>query len=267
MARIDMLARPERDVSGEELRRITSLIRRREGREPVARIVGRREFWSLPILLNEATLDPRPESETLVEMALGMLGISPHTRAIPDRKESGDSTTPLRILDLGTGSGCLLLALLREIPEACGIGIDIAPRAVEQAQENARSLDLSEHAIFIVADWNRETLPDILGGSPLFDLIVSNPPYVSQTELATLMPEVRDFDPLAALDGGKDGLDHYRRLIPQLPALLAPKGRAVFEVGHQQANAVADMFAAAGLANVSTRHDLAGIERCVGGTA
>lgn len=268
LERVDLLARMGCEISDEDLQRMEPYIARREKREPVSRIVGQREFWSLSFLLNEATLDPRPESETLIEMALSMirrpdLGGS----SLGDAHATPGPEAPLRILDLGTGSGCLLLTLLHVIPEACGTGIDIAPRAVEQAQDNAKMLKLSKRANFAVADWNSDTLASISGSRPRFDLIVSNPPYIAREEVPTLMPEVRDYDPRTALDGGEDGLDHYRRLIPQLPALLAPNGCAVFEVGRGQAKDVAGMFAEAGFSNVSTRRDLMGIERCVGGTA
>lgn len=274
ISRAEMLTQGERLLSADEAQRIGALIARRAAYEPVSRILGAREFWSLPFGLNEATLDPRPDSETLVEMALGMAGSISSGRSeglrqapLPDPPHGGEGTAaglPMRILDLGTGSGCLLLSLLHELPDACGIGIDIAPRAVEQAQVNAERLGLAERASFSVANWNHASLAELLHDAE-FDLIVSNPPYIPRSDLAGLMPDVRDYDPRAALDGGEDGLDPYRLLIPQLPALLAPNGCAVFEVGTGQAQTVADIFRQAGFRDVSIRRDFGGIDRCVGG--
>ena len=161
-----------------------------------------------------------------------------------------------RIIDLGAGTGCLLLALLHELPQATGLGVDIAPRAIEQATINAERLGLSGRAAFQVGNW----LDGITG---TFDLIISNPPYIAASDIPKLMPEVREYDPLAALDGGADGLDIYRHLIPQLSRFLNPDGFVVFEIGQGQAAAVSEMFRAAGFTGISAHKDLGGVERCV----
>jgi release factor glutamine methyltransferase len=235
-----ILSQSQRVLTQEEISVIDGLMARRAKGESVSRIMGRREFWSLDFGLNEATLDPRPDSETVVEAVLKL-------------RIDGK-----RILDLGTGTGCLLLALLHEMPEATGIGIDIAPRAVEQAAKNAEALRLGGRAKFRIGSW-------LEGVTEKFDVIISNPPYIPSAEIPTLMREVREFDPLCALDGGKDGLDPYRLLIPQLANFLNPRGLVAFEVGGNQAHDVADLFRKNGFADVGLHKDLAGIERCVTG--
>ncbi len=230
-----------RALSGEERVRLAAALARRGAREPLDRIEGAREFWSLTFRLAPATLSPRPDSETLVSAALALLG---------DRARSW------RLLDLGTGSGCLLLALLSELPAATGLGIDLAPAAVATATENAARLGLAARARFLVDDWAQ-------GQAGPFDLVVSNPPYIQTGDLADLEPEVRNFDPALALDGGADGLAAYRALLPQARRLLAPGGWLVLELGQGQAAAVGDLAVAAGLTHVSTRDDLAGIARAL----
>ena len=230
-----------RALSGEERVRLAAALARRAAREPRDRIEGAREFWSLTFRLAPATLSPRPDSETLVSAALALLG---------DRARSW------RLLDLGTGSGCLLLALLSELPAATGLGIDLAPAAVATATENAARLGLAARARFLVDDWAQ-------GQAGPFDLVVSNPPYIQTGDLADLEPEVRNFDPALALDGGADGLAAYRALLPQARRLLAPGGWLVLELGQGQAAAVGDLAVAAGLTHVSTRDDLAGIARAL----
>ncbi|MGK9165862.1 peptide chain release factor N(5)-glutamine methyltransferase [Inquilinus limosus] len=219
--------------------RYAGFLARRAGREPVSRILGRREFWSLDFALGPATLDPRPDSETLVEVALA---------AAPDRD--------LRVLDLGTGTGCLLLAVLHDRPAAFGVGVDRSEAAARVARENARALGLANRAAFLVGDW-----ATALGAR--FDLVLSNPPYIPEGEIAALEPEVRDHDPRLALSGGADGLDAYRALAAALPDLLTPGGTAVVELGIGQAPDVAEMFRRAGLDIDGTPHDLGGIPRCV----
>jgi release factor glutamine methyltransferase len=217
------------------------MVARRLGREPVSRILGRRGFWTLDLALGPATLDPRPDSETVVEAVLAAL---PEPRA------------PLRLLDFGTGSGCLLLALLVELPTATGLGIDRSLAALEIARANARAAGLAGRAAFVQADW----------GGPLagrFEVIVTNPPYIPSGDIAGLQPEVADFDPRLALDGGDDGLDCYRALVPDIARLLAPGGVAALEVGRGQAAAVGAMLTAAGLESLGARRDLGGVERCV----
>lgn len=255
--RLQLMLQGERELTPTEIAQITSLINRRAAYEPVARIIGCREFWGLPFGLNEATLEPRPDSETLIEAVLGDLGFG--IQDLGDRQKSPNPESRIpnpRILDLGTGTGCLLLALLHELPDATGVGIDLAPRAVEQAQANAVQLGLESRAKFQLGNW-------LDGITERFDIIVSNPPYIAQGEIATLMPEVRDHDPLAALDGGTDGLEPYRLIIPHLQHVLSPNGLVAFEVGHTQAAAVTAMLRDAGLTNVTTHQDLGGVARCV----
>jgi len=162
----------------------------------------------------------------------------------------------IRILDLGTGTGCLLLTLLHELPNATGIGIDISPRAVEQAAQNAVALGLNTRTTFRTGNW----LENI---TEKFDIIVSNPPYIPASDIPALMPEVRDFDPACALDGGDDGLAPYRHIIPQLPYFLKPQGLAAFECGHGQAQDIAHLFYTHKFAHIETHKDLNGTERCI----
>jgi release factor glutamine methyltransferase len=236
-----VLGHPERAVGAGEAARIAALVELRAGRRPVSRVLGVREFWSLPFQVTADTLDPRPDSEAVVEAAL---------EGVADRDR------PLRLLDLGTGTGCLLLALLSELPRAQGVGVDVSSRACAVARRNAASLGLDRRASFVVGDWGR-------GLAGAFDLVVANPPYVPETEIDGLEPEVSLFEPGLALRGGSDGLACYRALAPDLARLLAPGGRAVMEVGAAQASAVRSIFAARGMVWVATRRDLAGHERCV----
>lgn len=226
---------------------VRALARRRLAREPVARILGWKEFWGLRLDLDPATLVPRPETETVVEAALAAAGAAAGTRE-------------LRIADLGTGSGALLLALLHERPNATGAGTDISPGALAAARRNARAVGVAARAAFICCD-----LGAALAGP--FDLIVSNPPYVASTEIDSLPVEVRDHDPRAALDGGPDGLDCYRAIADQVPPLLAPGGHLVVELGAGQADAVAGLLARAGLRVLDARPDLAGIPRALAAAA
>ena len=239
-SREQLLIHAREPAPPDALPRLEALLARRLAREPVSRILGRREFWSLEFALSPDTLDPRPDSETVIEAALAL---APRDRA-------------LSVLDLGTGSGCLLLALLSELPLAHGLGIDRSAGAVETAAANAGRLGLAGRARFERADWQ-----DGLAGR--YDLIVANPPYIPDHEIAGLEPEVARFDPLGALAGGADGLAAYRRLAPMLPGLLTGHGTALFEVGAGQAPAVAALLETAGLQVAGTRADLSGIERCV----
>ncbi len=240
--RAALLTQGGRVLSAEEEARLTLYIERRCAREPVARILGARAFWGHDFALNEATLEPRPDTETLVETALQMLAA---------RRDA-----PLRVLDLGTGTGAILLSLLGEWEKATGLGVDIAPRAIEQARQNAAALGLDARASFQLGDW-------LAGVTGRFDVIVSNPPYIPAGEIPELMPEVRCYDPRAALDGGADGLAPYRHLAPLLPDYLQPQGVVLFEVGQGQAADVAALLARAGLKPGPMVQDLAGIDRCV----
>lgn len=235
------VAFPEREVEAAALIRIRDLVARRARREPMAHILGRREFWSLSFKVTADTLDPRPDSETLVQAVLDQT---------PDR------AAPLRLVDFGTGSGCLLLALLHELKNATGVGIDASAPALAVAQENAQILGLASRATFRRGDWDG-------GVDAAFDIVLSNPPYIPAAEIAALQPEVASFEPRLALDGGADGLDAYRRLAPAAARLLRPGGFAAFEVGLGQADSVAAIGHAAGLRQIATAADLAGVPRCV----
>jgi release factor glutamine methyltransferase len=216
-------------------------LERREKREPISHILGKREFWSREFIVGPRVLDPRPDSETLIAAIL---------KRLPDHQ------APLRLLDLGTGSGCLLLTLLGELPKASGLGIDQSAIALEVARNNAEGLGLAERAQFQEGDWNKEL---VLGK---FDIIISNPPYIPSADIAMLEPEVRLYEPLAALDGGMDGLNAYRAIIDQLPGLLKPDGLIAFEMGIGQDQALACLLDAAGFKNIEWENDLAGITRC-----
>ena len=235
-----LLAGDRLPLGEDEARRLTALVRRRAVREPIAYLTGKREFWSLEFAVDRSALVPRPESEILVEAVLA------HTSRLP--------ACP-RLLDLGTGTGCLLVALLSELPGAVGLGVDVSAAAVSLARANARRHGLGERTSFAVADW----------GAPLavrFDIVVSNPPYVAAPELASLAPEIARHEPRTALAGGADGYECYRRLAPQIARLLAPRGLAAIELGAGMANEVGSLFTAAGLVEIGRRCDLSGIERC-----
>ena len=214
------------------------LARRLQG-EPVSRILGRREFWGMDFAIGADVFDPRPESETLIEAVLRH-----------KRKEAA------RVLDLGAGSGCLLLSLLGACPEMRGIGIDILPEAVRWARHNARVLEMSSRAHFFVGDW----MFDYRG---IFDLLLCNPPYIPSAELAGLAAEVRRHDPHTALDGGEDGLAAYRRLADLAPGLLTPEGQMIVEIGIHQAGPVSEIFTLAGLRIDDIIKDLSGHQRAV----
>ncbi|WP_342149158.1 peptide chain release factor N(5)-glutamine methyltransferase [Methylorubrum sp. SB2] len=217
---------------------------RRLAGEPVARILGEWEFWGLPFRLSPETLVPRPDTETLVEAAL---------RLFPD------PARPLRIVDLGTGSGCILVALLHERPKSFGIGLDRSQDALATARDNAQANGIGTRAVFLRGSWL-----DALAGP--FDLIVSNPPYIAASVIPTLDAEVRGHDPLAALDGGPDGLDAYRAIFSQIarrPGLLAPGGALALEIGYDQAEAVMALGAESGFSDITLNRDLAGHPRVV----
>lgn len=238
-------ARPVTPVAADAARRHAA---RRCAGEPVSRILGEREFWSLTFALSGATLDPRPDSETLVQAALDTVDAC------------GWRGRALRILDLGTGSGCLLAALLHELPDAHGVGVDISAEACRMARVNARSAGVASRAAFVCASW-----VEALQGQ--FDLIVSNPPYIRSADIASLDREVREHDPLAALDGGDDGLDAYRQLATTVRRVCGSDGWLVVECGAGQADAVSALLTEAGWrpprGDRAVVCDLAGRARCV----
>ncbi len=224
--------------------RLDAAIARRLEHEPVARIVGTREFYGRSFRVDPHVLDPRPDTETLIEAAL----------AIVDRR--GWRERPLRLLDLGTGSGCILLTLLAELSGAQGVGTDLSPAALACAAANARRLGVGARAGFIAANW----LDMDLGR---FDLILANPPYIASGEIAGLAADVADYDPALALDGGPDGLEAYRRIAAQAGGALAEQGRLLLEIGQTQGDAVAEILCGAGLEPQAIVPDLAGRPRVV----
>jgi release factor glutamine methyltransferase len=240
-----LISAAARHLTTDQATHLEAFSRRRLAGEPVARILGTKEFWGLPLKLSAETLVPRPDTETVVEAALEIL------------RAEGRAKAPLRIADLGTGSGAILLALLTELPNATGIGTDLSAAALDTAKDNAQALGLTPRADFMVSDYAED-----LSGT--FDLIVSNPPYVRTADIASLAPEVRDHDPHLALDGGGDGLKAYRRIAPQAERLLSTRGLLVLEVGRGQADDVAKLMVTAGLTVAgSPKADLAGIGRAV----
>jgi release factor glutamine methyltransferase len=242
-----LITAAQRQLTPDESASIEAFARRRLAGEPVARILGEKEFWGLPLQLSPATLVPRPDTETVVELALELL------------RAGGNLDRPLRIADLGTGSGAILLALLSELPAAQGFGTDISQAALQTAGANAVRAGLSDRATFIACDYAS-------GLTGPFDLIVSNPPYIRSADIDGLAAEVRNHDPLAALDGGADGLDAYRALIPQAARLLVAGAPLVVEAGQGQSGPIQALMAAAGLMPViAPKADLAGIPRAVAG--
>ena len=222
----------------------SQLLARRCAGEPVSRIKGWREFWSLRFDLSPDTLDPRPDSETLIEAALAWV--------------EGRRATPFRVLDLGTGSGALLLACLSEMPNATGVGVDLSAGAIATAAANAVQLGLGARTEFVEGDF-----ADPQVGAGAFDLILCNPPYIPRRDIEMLAPEVARFDPRRALDGGDDGLGCWRRLMPRLRQSLVHGGRAFLEIGAGQENAVTMLAQQAGLQAAGTRPDLSGTVRCL----
>jgi release factor glutamine methyltransferase len=237
----DLFSHPERALDEQQISRVRALLRRTVDGEPISRIFGKREFWGLEFSLSADTLDPRPETETLIEGVL---------RREPNR------SAPHRLLDLGTGTGCLLLALLAEFPAASGVGIDVAESAVRTAARNAVNLGLADRARFVVGDWATAV-------SGKFDVILANPPYIASEALARLPREVACHDPWRALDGGEDGLRSLRAIAEAAPRLLFRHGILATEIGAGQADAVAAIMKDNSLLVDGIEKDLAGIARCV----
>lgn len=228
-------------IGADARERFEALLRRRLAREPVSRILGRRGFWTLDLAVSPDTLDPRPDSEALIEAAVAAFA---------------DRPGPRRILDLGTGTGCLLLAALSEFPEATGVGVDRSPGAVATARLNAVRTGLQDRARFEVSDWDEMSQPPV-------DLLLSNPPYIAESDVDRLAPEVARFDPRGALAAGADGLDAYRSLVRVMPRLLEPQGIAILELGIGQGSTVARLAGDAGFTVMGARRDLGGIDRAL----
>ncbi len=241
LSAIELFAHPETSLTAAQEARVVAMLCRMTAHEPLSRIIGKREFWGLEFALSPDTLDPRPDSESVVESVLSRLA---------------DRTRYYRFLDLGTGTGCLLLALLSEFPQATGVGIDISAGAVRAARRNAGRLGFGERAHFAVGDW-----ASALAGR--FDAIIANPPYIPTGAIPALMPEVRDYDPRRALDGGADGLAAYRGIAADLPRLLPPGGLFAGEIGAGQSACVAAILARNGLAIEGFAADLGGVIRCL----
>jgi len=237
-----LIAEPDRALSKVEQAKYEQLIARREAREPLAYITGMREFFGLNFFVTPDVLIPRPDSETLVEAVLER--VTHHTSRIT-------------ILDLGTGSGCLLLSLLQAIPHATGVGVDASRAALAVAKRNAEALQLADRAEFLESDWCSAL------GLKKYEIVVANPPYIVSDAVHALMPEVAQFEPVAALDGGEDGLGSYREIARTLLPHVASGAWVAVEAGAGQAEAIAGIFAASGFKVEAIRHDLSGIARCV----
>lgn len=243
VTRLEIITDPHRLLSGEQMATFDGYIERRLRREPVSHILGRKGFWKIMLSVTPHVLTPRPDTEVIVDEAL---------KAFPE-------AMAFNMLDLGVGSGAILLAILAERPAARGLGIDISEEALAVARENAANLDLDSRVALLRGDWTAGL------GDESFDLVVSNPPYIASDEIETLDPEVKDHEPRLALDGGPDGLDPYRVLAPEILRVLKPGGLFAVEIGHTQAGAVEALFREAGGAQVRTIKDLALRDRVVAG--
>lgn len=241
VTREQLLADHRLSLSPDQQLAYRELVDMRKCRKPVAQLIGRREFWGRTFKVTEATLDPRPDSETLIEAVLA-------------RVRSREAA--LSILDLGTGTGCLLLTLLDEFVQAKGTGVDICGEALKVAQENAARLDMQHRVEFVRSCWGEKV-------DGVFDIIISNPPYIPTKTIAMLSPEVSRYEPRGALDGGEDGLDCYRVIARHLPRLLARNGVCVLEIGMGQHKDVSAIVSENGLTVAGIKEDLAGIPRCV----
>lgn len=242
VSRLDIITDPRRDLTETQIAAVEALTLRREQREPIGHIIGRKAFWTLDLDVGAAVLSPRPETELLVETALAVL----------------PKDAPARVLDLGVGSGAIVLAILAERPNAKAVGVDFSEAALAVAQRNAGKLGLASRLELRSGDWSA-------GLEETFDLVVSNPPYIPTGEIADLEPEVSKYEPRLALDGGADGLAAYRSIIAALPTLLVPGGVFALEVGRGQDFAVAALAAEAGLSPEQSKMDLNGIARVVWG--
>jgi release factor glutamine methyltransferase len=236
-----LLLREEQTLLSEQQEAYFQLLEKRIAYQPISQITGKREFWGLEFYVTEDTLDPRPNSETLIEAVL---------RLRPEK------STHHNLLDLGTGTGCLLLSLLREYSQAGGVGVDKSKKALAVAKQNAYHLGLDKRVQWLNSNWTD-------GISQMFDIVITNPPYIPTETIKTLSADVRDHEPRLAIDGGKDGLDAYRLLAKQVPGVLKPGGLLAMECGVGQAEDIAAMFEIAGMQVNAIEQDLAGIDRVV----
>lgn len=242
-ARIDILTDPHRPLTPDQEARLLDYLTRRERREPVSHILGRRGFWKIMLRVTPDVLTPRPDTETVVDLVL---------KDFPENQA-------FTVLDLGVGSGAILLAILAERPAARGLGVDVSEEALAVARENAANLGLAGRCALLRGDWTAGLADES------FDLVVSNPPYIATDVIETLEPEVREHEPRLALDGGPDGLDAYRRLAPEILRVLKPDGLFAVEIGYDQKAPVEALFQAAGAVGVRTLRDLADRDRVVAG--
>lgn len=242
-----ILAWPDDVVSPDKADRFQAMIARRLAHEPVSRILGRRDFWRHTFKVTKDTLDPRPDSETLVEWAI----------------ECARRFDSPQMIDFGTGTGCLILSVLGDVPQGSGIGVDVSSGAVMCARENAEKLELDGKCRFVVSDWDQNLDGETLAAG--FDIMMSNPPYIAKDEMADLAADVRDYDPYDALSDGGDGLGAYRILAGVAARLVRPGGQVIFEIGQGQEKAVRALLTQHGFDVITERRDLGGIVRCVGG--
>ncbi len=240
--RADLIVDPNRTLSPEQEKHYRDLIQLRLQGQPIAKIIGEKEFWGLPFKVTKDTLDPRPDTEILIETVL----------------ESVDKSKSNRILDLGTGTGCVLLSLLHELKKSFGVGVDLSQEALNVAEENACNLCLNDRAVFLQSNWGEK-----LEGK--FDIIVSNPPYITQADYDVLSAQVRDYDPKLALVGGEDGLECYKKIAPIIDKHLEPNGFFAIEFGINQESMVSQILNENNLHVLEIRKDLAGILRCIKG--
>jgi release factor glutamine methyltransferase len=243
VTRTEIVTDPYRELTAEQAAMLDEFLTRRARREPVSHIIGRKGFWKILLQVNKNVLTPRPETEVIVDEVL---------KAFPE-------AMPFSMLDLGVGSGTILLAVLAERPAAKGLGVDASSEALAVARDNAANLDLNNRATFLHGDWTAGL------ADASFDLVVSNPPYIPSAVIETLEPEVRDHEPRLALDGGEDGLEAYRLLAPEILRVLKPGGMFAVEIGHDQSKAVESLFNAAGAQQVRTTKDLSTYDRVVTG--
>jgi release factor glutamine methyltransferase len=244
VTRTDIITDPYRLLTEDQMATLDDFLNRRARREPVSHIIGRKGFWKILLQVNKHVLTPRPETEVIVDEVL---------KAFPEQM-------PFNMLDLGVGSGTILLAVLAERPAAKGLGVDVSEDALAVARENAANLDLAGRVALLRGDWTNGL------GDDSFDLVVSNPPYIATHVIETLEPEVRDHEPRLALDGGPDGLDAYRFLAGEILRVLKPGAMFAVEIGYDQSDAVETLFRQAGAQNVRTIKDLSVNDRVVTGT-